>query len=298
MEIGFAIAIIVFIVLVRFKFLRDGIDHPFHSFMYNRVIYRNPISSDDYIRINLILEKEIEYYRSLSNQQRARFIRRIFDFRTQTKFVGMDGLKVTEEMELVISAGAVQLTFWLQHYALDFLKRIHVYPAAFFHKGINKRIKGGAVPNGVVMLSWPDILEGFADPDDRINLALHEMAHVLKLSVFHGKEFDKMFKEYIHEWLDISQAEFDRMQKGNESTLRRYAGVNMHEFFAVSVEHFFEDPEDFCQQLPDIYNHLCVLLNQNPLNKMGDYVYDEEFAQKVNSESARIPIPVWQKVRA
>lgn len=295
MEPLLAIALFAVIIIVRYLYINKGNKHPFRSYIYNRVIYNNPINADDYSRINKLLEEKVDYYKHLSDPQRARFIRRIYDFREQTKFVGMEGLAVTEEMELIISAGAVQLTFWLKHYALDFIKRIHIYPEVFYHKGINRRIKGGAVPNGVIMFSWRDILKGYSDPHDKINLALHEMAHALKLSAFHGEEFDTKFHGYIDNWLDISQEEYIKIQSGQYSVLRKYAGVNMHEFFAVSVEHFFEAPKEFSEHLPDVYNHLCVLLNQNPLNQKADYVYDIAFARQVNAESARIPVPFWKK---
>ncbi len=61
------------------------------------------------------------------------------------------------------------------------------------------------------------------------------------------------------------------MKRGEESFLRKYAGVNKQEFFAVCIEHFFEVPEKFQHNLPKIFHHLCVLLNLDPLNEKDDY---------------------------
>ena len=65
------------------------------------------------------------------------------------------------------------------------------------------------------------------------------------------------------------------MQAGEKSFLRSYGGRNEQEFFAVCVEHFFEVPENFKQKLPDIFFHLCILLNQDPLQKTKDYVLEK-----------------------
>jgi Mlc titration factor MtfA (ptsG expression regulator) len=46
---------------------------------------------------------------------------------------------------------------------------------------------------------------------------------------------------------------------------REYACTNTHEFFAVAVEIFFERPEGFKNEFPDLYNVLVRLLNQDPL---------------------------------
>ena len=63
------------------------------------------------------------------------------------------------------------------------------------------------------------------------------------------------------------------------------------EFFAVAVEHFFEAPAEFQKELPDIYNHLCVLLNQNPLNVRGDFELTSGFIKKANLMRRKFPLP-------
>ncbi|HEX4852152.1 MAG TPA: zinc-dependent peptidase, partial [Puia sp.] len=54
--------------------------------------------------------------------------------------------------------------------------------------------------------------------------------------------------------------------KGGESTLLdNYAASSFEEFWAVSIETFFERPFPFREQLPEVYFGLCFLLNQDPL---------------------------------
>jgi Mlc titration factor MtfA (ptsG expression regulator) len=56
------------------------------------------------------------------------------------------------------------------------------------------------------------------------------------------------------------------MQGGNRNLLGEYAAVNYHEFWAVSVETFFENPVCLKHELPDLYEAMVSLLRQDPLN--------------------------------
>ena len=44
-----------------------------------------------------------------------------------------------------------------------------------------------------------------------------------------------------------------------------------YEFFAVSIEHFFEDPKGMVKNIPDLYETLKILLNQDPLVLLEPY---------------------------
>lgn len=242
----------------------------------------------DRIRKHLI---QLNYYNILSPEGKNIFLDRVLTFMICKRFIGKQGLEVTEEMKALISASAVQLTFGVKRFKLDNLESIHVFPESF-HFG-PKRIehKGATSHGGNMYLSWQDFKEGYLDPGDRYNLGLHEMSHALKLSVITGSSFDAHFGSYLDQWLDIASTEFERMKHGNPSFLRSYAKTNRHEFFAVCVEHFFECPGEFKEALPDVYNHLVILLNQNPLNTDGDYKVDESFIYDANKDINNIPLP-------
>jgi hypothetical protein len=55
------------------------------------------------------------------------------------------------------------------------------------------------------------------------------------------------------------------MQEGRRNILGEYAAVNYHEFWAVSVETFFENPVRLKHELPELYQAMVVLLRQDPL---------------------------------
>lgn len=234
---------------------------------------------------------QLGYYRQLSPKSKDIFLDRVLTFIYCKNFAGKKGLEVTEEMKALISASAVQLTFGMKRFKLENLETINIYPESFYMGPEKKEYKGGTSQGGTMYLSWKDFKEGYLDPDDQYNLGLHEMSHALKLSVLMDNDFDAHFGSYLDEWIKIADNEFDRMRHGKPSFLRSYAKTNRHEFFAVCVEHFFETPAEFRTALPDVYNHLALLLNQNPLNTSGDYKLDEFFIHDTNKKKENIPLP-------
>jgi len=249
------------------------------------------LTRQDENKIRSILRENFEYYNLLSLKGKKEFFKRLIYFIKSKRFIGKEGLKITEEMLVLVGASAIQLTFGLQRYMIAHFKIIMMFPSTFHFRLLNKDLKGGASPKGTLWLSWEAFQHGYDVPDDKRNLGLHEMAHALKLNVLHGSNFDNTFASYIDEWDEVGTEEFEKMGDGASSFLRKYGGTNRMEFFAVAVEHFFEAPAEFQKELPDIYNHLCVLLNQNPLNDRGDFELTAGFIKKANLLRRKFPLP-------
>ena len=58
---------------------------------------------------------------------------------------------------------------------------------------------------------------------------------------------------------------FNAIQEGRKTILGDYAGTNYHEFWAVSVEVFFENPIRLKHELPLLYDSMARLLKQDPM---------------------------------
>jgi Mlc titration factor MtfA (ptsG expression regulator) len=66
------------------------------------------------------------------------------------------------------------------------------------------------------------------------------------------------------EWQEKAYIEFERMARNDQHPfLRKYASTNIHEFWAVCIEHFFEAPLEFRKQLPELYRAMSKILNQD-----------------------------------
>lgn len=232
------------------------------------------------------------YYENLSPEKQELFFKRTLNFCFSKNFVGMKGLEITDEIRMLISASAVQLTFGLKHYRLTLLEDILVYPSTFFSPRKDKEFKGAFFTSGKMMLSWEDFVHGYKIRDDKFNLGLHEMTHAMRLALYSNYKFDTDFASYIDTWEEISASEFLSMRKGAESVLRSYGKTNRDEFFSVCVEHFFEAPDDLKKNLPEVYFHLCVLLNQAPCNRDNDYQLDAEFYVEAEQRKLTQSLPV------
>lgn len=287
------ILLLGFVLSVR-AFLTTWLRKDTIAFWHSKVRQQTDLSRDSYLQIERRFEEHIPYFRALSDDARSRFIGRAVSFTKDKQFIGMQGFTVTPEVRMLIAAAGVQLTFGMSEYTLPHITHIIVYPKSFIHRLTGQYMKGGVSQKGRMFLSWEDFIAGFRDDNDNFNLGLHEMAHALKINEIDSDRFQSFFAKYIHKWLQLSRPVFVELRHGTSSYLREYGGTNYHEFFAVCVEHFFESPETFSEELPDVYNHLCLLLNQNPLEE-DDFRLTDDFRFEVNHDFRRIPIP--KKIR-
>lgn len=257
------------------------------GFVHNRLKRQNGISNAEFNRIEYIFNQRIPYFSELSDEGRARFINRAIDFAERNTFIGVEGFRVTREVKVMIGAAATQISWGLELSVLDHIEQILVYPKAFYHGTSRSYLKGGVSQRGTMMLSWEDFCEGYESSSDNRNLGLHEMAHALKLGQKHGAGQRSFYRSYLKSWIEISRPAFKALRSGEGGYLRAYGGTNDHEFFAVCVEHFFETPQQFYHEKPQVYGHLCVVLNQDPLNVEGDYKLDEEWRSELIRETGR-----------
>lgn len=218
-------------------------------------------------RVHEILEKYFTYYQKLSPENKNRFARKVVKFLYTKRFIPRNVDEVTIEAKVLIAASAVQLTFGLPDVYLKHFTKILVYPNDYY-SSITKRYHKGEVNPlfGIIVLSWQSFIDGYIYPTDSFNLGLHEMAHALRLENIIRNEEYAFFDEDLMEKFDAyAKKVCDRMEHEEVTFFRPYACTNVHEFFSVAVENFFERSSEFSQELPELYNILRTLLNQDPV---------------------------------
>lgn len=211
-----------------------------------------------------ILEDIVVFYQNLPFKSKEYFESRVANFIENKKFEGRGGIEITPEMKVLIAAGAIKVTFGIKDYLYEHFHTIIIYPKAYYSK-ITKQYHAGEVnPRGVVVFSWEDVLKGYANPYDNLNLVIHEFAHALYLCFKSSRLKDLRLNIHYPEWKKEKEIKFFKMRNSDESYLRRYAATNLMEFFAVVVEHFFEAPNSLHQELPELYKSLVKFLGQDP----------------------------------
>ena len=182
---------------------------------------------------------------------------------TNKKFIGKQGLEVTDDMRLLVSASAIKVTFGLDHFLFEGFPTLILYPSAYRSTSTGAMHKGETHPMGAVVLSWQHFSEGLKHEEDNLHLGIHEFCHALMLDLRKGNIMDPTFDKHM-EQLQAMLMDSSMQQKIKASGyLREYANQNFMEFVAVGMESYFETPDIFSIQLPELYAHFSKMLNQD-----------------------------------
>lgn len=213
---------------------------------------------------HLVVSRFSRYYNRLSTEEKQKFLFRTFIFHKSKRFHYVD-VEEKPEMPILISAAAVQLTFGLEKFSFNYFRDIYVLKDDY-HYGFYSRPFQGHVDHTGIYLSWDNFLKGIAGMTPNCNVGLHEMAHALAYVNFITQtEEDKRFKKEFRGFSRVARPIYQSMQQGRKNILGDYAGTNYHEFWAVAVEVFFENPVRFRHELPELYEALTKTLNQDPI---------------------------------
>jgi Mlc titration factor MtfA (ptsG expression regulator) len=215
------------------------------------------------------LKYKFEFYKSLSTSQKLKFESRVKKFIDTKEFVARGSIHINDEIMTLVAASAIQLSFGYPDVNLRHFRVIIIYPRSY-KSTITKQYHEGEVNvNGVIVLSWEAFKSGFADNTDGRNLALHEMAHALIIENFiDNGESDFLDSDAVEELKHEATLEIQKINNPNiQSIYRKYASTNFQEFFAVSTELFFEQPQHLLNYNSIIYNLMCRVLRQNPLSR-------------------------------
>jgi len=218
------------------------------------------------LRYKESLQKHFIFYNKLKQKDKGRFERKVQYFISSKEFVPRGMKVVSDEMKALISASAVQLTFGLPSVSLSHFKTILVYPDNYYSH-ISRRYHKGEVNPAfkIIVLSWRSFVDGYIEHKDGINLGLHEMAHALHLeNQIPNRDYNFFDKNAWKKFSSIANGQIKSINPPLEDLFRRYSIKDIHEFFAVAVENFFERPMLFRSQKPELYKTMTRLLNQDP----------------------------------
>lgn len=218
-------------------------------------------------RYKEILQKYFPYYQGLSNENKSKFEKKVVRFIYSKQFIPRQVDEVTIEAKVLIAASAVQLTFGLPNVYLNIFKRILVYPNDYYSSITKRHHKGEVNPRfGIIVLSWQSFVDGYLYPNDSKNLGLHEMAHALRFeNLIRSEDYPPFEAELLEQFDTFAYRVCNDPEFATQTFFRPYACTDEHEFFSVAVENFFERPELFKQQIPELYAILARLLGQDPI---------------------------------
>lgn len=194
-------------------------------------------------------------------------------FLAEKSFEACGGLpEVTEEMRLAIAAPACLLIARRPRDYYDRLRSILVYPDAFAVKdewGIEDARLGESWGTGSVVLSWQTVKQGDLNPEDGLNVVLHEFAHQIDQedgAADGVPEFEEPtdYGKWSQAFLPAYDGFCERVNEGKRTVLDDYGAESPAEFFAVATETFFERAKGLKREEPGIYAELVKFYGMDP----------------------------------
>ena len=182
------------------------------------------------------------------------------------RFNTAQGFVLEESVKILVASAFVQITFGLRAYTLEFYNDIYVMPRTYTYKWYDHNLSGDVnTQKQRVSLSWPCVKKGFIIPDDGLNVAIHEFAHVLQFENFVD---DAKYRFFSHgnwrSWNALAHQKLKTIRARKNRFIRNYGGGNISELFAVCIETFFEQPVEFKEELPELYYKIVHILRQDP----------------------------------
>ncbi|MES2848541.1 MAG: zinc-dependent peptidase [Bacteroidota bacterium] len=211
-----------------------------------------------------VLNKYFPYYTKIGETGKEKFLHRLKRFISEKIFVIHDesGFK---EMPILISASAVQISFGLDKYLLPYFSHIHIFPEEFIGYHPTLRVLEGNVSGHSVNLSWKHFLNGYQFPENGQNVGLHEFAHAFYYQYFEtGENVERDFVARFPLFDACGNKAFEQEQKPGNDLYSDYALKNFQEFWAESVEVFFEKPVMLRTSYPDLFEAMTEILKQDP----------------------------------
>lgn len=264
-QLLFRIAILITAVLFFSWAIFTLIEHGY------ALIFKKPLYVHFYLKLKklptsqlTILREHSPYFQNLTEKNQGSFEHRIVSFLSNYNFVARDGVIIDDKVKILIASGYVMLTFGMRKYLSRAFHSILIYPDAYHS------VEEGQMHNGefnpkykAVVFSKKALIDSYENEVDNLNLAVHEFAHVLTYHSMKGKDVSSSIFSDQYQKIIKSITQFENAEKlKNSDYFRIYAFANKFEFLAVALEHFFESPEQFEKEFPELYGEIRVMLNQ------------------------------------
>jgi Mlc titration factor MtfA (ptsG expression regulator) len=227
-----------------------------------------------------ILERNVVQYRGMAAAARAELRALVQRFLLQKKFVGCDGLDVTDEMRVTIAAQACMLLMGRPRKVFATLHTVLVYPGAFLvprrqvdAAGVvteeRQDLLGESWGDGRVVLSWDHVRRAGNEVPPAQNVVLHEFAHQLDSESGSNNGAPWLgARERYRRWSEVLGRNFERLRAdawyGQYGVLDHYGASSPAEFFAVATESFFEQPYRLAARHPDLFDEFLGYYRVDP----------------------------------
>ncbi|MAT52871.1 MAG: hypothetical protein CMN32_00210 [Saprospirales bacterium] len=193
-----------------------------------------------------MLEAKLPYYRRLPEPLQQRFRQRMAMYMHAHEFKaqGMESMPI--DLQAIIAATAVQVSFGQEDFLMEPYEHIIVYPHPFPSPQFPEKWHTCEIydEDGVILFSAEQLMISFMDPQKHFHIGLYEYARVFRRC--HSEMSWPAWAE--EDWPKLEQVSGMKL-----SYLRKWIGLPDLDIGAVAVAHFFVFPERFKAVFPERY---------------------------------------------
>ncbi len=223
-----------------------------------------------------ILQREVPFFQALDKSEKDRFREEVRIFLFEKRITGIK-TSVDDTVRVLVAASAIIPIFGFPGWEWDQISEVLIYPTTFNeqyeigHMGDRDVLGmvGRGAMNRMMILSKPELLQGFRAGQDRTNVGIHEFTHLLDKSdgAVDGVPSVGLPRSVVTPWLKLLHQEMGNIRSGH-SDINPYGLKNEAEFFAVASEYFFENPDRMKRKHPELYAMLERVFQQNPQSRV------------------------------
>ena len=218
-----------------------------------------------------VLQSDVVFFRVLNPVEQQRFRTQLQVFLREKQITGIK-LTLDTTTRVLAGASAIIPIFGFPDWEWDQINEVLIYPTRFDDNfsvghtsthGILGMVGTGSL-NRLMILSKPDLIDGFRNAGDKRNVGVHEFAHLVDKSdgVIDGMPHVGLDRKAIGPWVDLVRRKMAEIEDG-KSDINRYALTSEAEFFAVASEYFFERPGIMQRKHPELFRALERVFNQD-----------------------------------
>ena len=223
-----------------------------------------------------ILQREVQFFQTLDESEKDRFREEVLIFLSEKRITGIK-TSIDDTVRILVAASAIIPIFGFPGWEWDQIREVLIYPTTFNEQyemspagnhDVLGMVGSGAM-NRMMILSKPELLQGFRAAQDRRNVGIHEFTHLLDKTdgAVDGIPSVGLPRSVVTPWLKLIHKEMGNIRAGH-SDINPYGLKNEAEFFAVASEYFFENPDKMKRKHPELYAILEQVFQQDPQSRV------------------------------
>lgn len=194
--------------------------------------------------VKTLLNKHLPFYSNLSKEEKSQFDQRVELFQMANEFMPQGFETVPKDVQGLIAANAIWLTFGREEFIFPKFENIIVYPHKFPSPQFPKFFHASEIyePDGVIIFSLEQFMPSFVNLKQFYPIALHEFAKVFIIS--NPNENYPAFSENF--WTQLPPISGLDREK-----IEQFIGLPDMKILPVAIVHFFTYAEKFAQFFPE-----------------------------------------------